>query len=297
MNAAVQTGNSRRFPAPRQGLFEVLQQELTLRGYSHKTLKAYRSCLRSFVNYFAPRHPRELTNEDIREYLLHLIDVEKFTAGSVNQVLNAIRFLYVELYKRPLMLRDIPRPKKPKQLPVVLNQEEVQRILNGVKNLKHRCLLMVTYSGGLRVGEVVRLKPEDIDGTRKLIHVRKAKGQKDRYTLLGDATLNELREYWKACRPDVWLFPGRRDGGYLSEESAEKVFKVAAKRAGIRKKVSIHSLRHSFATHLLESGVDLRYIQELLGHSSSKTTEIYTHVSQRSIGQIVNPIDKLFPRR
>lgn len=284
-------------PARSGKLFDVLQQELRLRNYSHKTIKSYRSCIRTFVNYFAPRHPKELTNEDIRKYLLHLIDVEKSTAGSVNQVLNAIRFLYVELYKRPLVLGDIPRPKKPKKLPVVLSQVEVQRILNVVENLKHRCLLMVTYSGGLRVGEVVRLKPENIDGARMVIHVQKAKGQKDRYTLLGSATLDELREYWKVFHPGKWLFPGKREGGYLSEESAQKIFKAAAERAGIKKRVSIHTLRHSFATHLLESGVDLRYIQELLGHASSKTTEIYTHVSQRTIGQIVNPIDKLFPKR
>jgi site-specific recombinase XerD len=277
-------------------LFEVLRQELKLRNYSPKTIKSYRSHLRSFVAHFAPQHPRELSNEDIRRYLLNLIEVKKFSAGSVNQVLNALRFLYVELYKRPLVLGDIPRPKKSKKLPVVLSQAEVQRILNVVKNLKHRCLLMITYSGGLRVGEVVRLKPEDIDGERMLIHVQNAKGKKDRYTLLGNATLDELREYWKAYHPGKWLFAGQREGGYLSEESAQKIFKAAVAVAGIRKKVSIHTLRHSFATHLLESGVDLRYIQELLGHASSKTTEIYTHVSQRTIGQIVNPIDKLFPK-
>lgn len=278
-------------------LFEVLRQELKLRNYSPKTIKSYRSHLRSFVAHFAPRHPRELSNEDIRRYLLNLIEVKKSSAGSVNQVLNALRFLYVELYKRPLVLGDIPRPKKPKKLPVVLSQAEVQRILNVVKNLKHRCLLMITYSGGLRVGEVVRLKPEDIDGERMLIHVQNAKGKKDRYTLLGNATLDELRKYWMAYHPGKWLFAGQREGGYLSEESAQKIFKAAVAGAGIKKKVSIHTLRHSFATHLLESGVDLRYIQELLGHASSKTTEIYTHVSQRTIGQIVNPIDKLFPKR
>jgi site-specific recombinase XerD len=284
-------------PAKEQRLFEVLRQELKLRNYSNKTLTSYRSHLRSFVKYFAPRHPRELSNEDIRNYLLNLMEVKRYNAGSVNQALNAIRFLYVELYKRPLVLGGISRPKRPKKLPVVLSMEEVQRVLNVVVNLKHRCLLMVTYSSGLRVSEVVRLKPEDVDGERMLIHVHKAKGQKDRYTLLGSATLKELRRYWKESHPGTWLFPGKRESGYLSEESAEKIFKDAAFKAGIRKKVSIHTLRHTFATHLLESGVDLRYIQELLGHASSKTTEIYTHVSQKSIGQIVNPIDKLFSSR
>ena len=190
-------------------------------------------------------------------------------------------------------LGDIHRPRRHRKLPVVLSLEEVRRILSVIKNLKHRCLLMVTYSGGLRVGEVVRLRVEDIDGKRKLVHVHFAKGQKERYTLLGDATLNELREYWRECHPAKWLFPSTRECGYLSEQSAENVFKEAAAKAGIVKRVSIHTLRHSFATHLLESGVDLRYIQELLGHASSKTTEIYTHVSSRAIEQIVNPIDKL----
>ncbi len=296
MNAIVQTGGNSGIPDQGKGLLEVLEDELRLRNYSYKTIKAYRSHLRSFVKYFSPRDPRELSSDDIRNYLLDLIDVERISAGSVNQVLNAMRFLYVELYKRPLVLGNIPRPKRSKKLPVVLSQEEVQKLIGGVRNLKHRCLLMVTYSGGLRVSEVTHLKVEDIDGGRKVIHVRAAKGKKERYTLLGDATLEELRKYWRACRPMKWLFPGQSESGYLSVQSAEKIFKAAVARVGIIKNVSIHSLRHSFATHLLEAGVDLRYIQELLGHSSSKTTEIYTHVTKRAIGQIANPIDKLFPK-
>lgn len=156
---------------------------------------------------------------------------------------------------------------------------------------------MVTYSDGLRVSEAVHLKVADIDGGRKMIHVGFAKGRKERYTRLGDATLEELRNYWKESRPKEWLFPGKRDCGYMSVQSAEKIFKAAAARAGIVKKVSIHALRHSFATHLLEAGVDIRYIQELLGHASAKTTEICTHVSSRAIEHIVNPIDKIFPKR
>lgn len=284
----VQTVNAKR-----AGLFEVLRREMKLRNYSFRTVKSYRSHLRTLVKYFSPRHPRELSDEDIKEYLLNLVEVKRISADSLNQVLNAIRFLYVELYKRPLVLGDIHRPRRHRKLPVVLSQEEVERVLNVVKNLKHRCLLMVTYSGGLRVGEVVRLRVEDIDGKRKLVHVHFAKGEKERYTLLGDATLEELRVYWKEYHPTKWLFPSQRECGYLSEQSAENVFKEAATKAGIVKKVSIHALRHSFATHLLESGVDLRYIQELLGHASAKTTEIYTHVSSKAIERIVNPVDKL----
>lgn len=277
------------------GLFEVLRREMKLRNYSNKTFKAYRSHLRSFVAYFSPRHPRDLTNEDIRTYLLYLVEKAGVSAGSMNQALNAIRFLYVELYRQPMILGDIRRPRKVRKLPAVLSLEEVERVLRVVTNIKHRCLLMVIYSGGLRVGEAVSLKVEDIDGKRKMIHVKFAKGQKERYTLIGDATLEELRRYWKAFHPMKWLFPTGRQCGHLSEQSAEKIFKKAAVRAGIVKSVSIHTLRHSFATHLLESGVDIRYIQELLGHASSKTTEIYTHVRSGSVGEIVNPIDRLFP--
>jgi site-specific recombinase XerD len=183
------------------------------------------------------------------------------------------------------------------KLPVVLSSEEIKALFEGVRNIKHRLLLMVTYSAGLRVGEVVRLKPEDIDGHRKLMHIHCGKGQKDRYTLLSDVVLDGLREYWKAYKPRTWLFEGSTEGKPYSIRSAEKVFDLAKKKAGIKKDVTIHSLRHSFATHLLEQGIDIRYIQELLGHSSVRTTEIYTHVSRRQIGTIKSPIEQMFQPR
>ncbi len=294
MNAGLEVTNEGKDRCMSPGLFEVLRKELRLRNYSHKTISAYSSSIRGLARYFRPRHPRELSSAEIRGYLLHLMDDEHVAASTINQILNALRFLYVELYKKPFILGEVPRPKKARQLPVVLSLEEVQQLFKVVGNPKHRCLLMVTYSGGLRVSEVVKMKREDIDETRMLIHIHKAKGQKDRYTLLGKATLVELKKYLAGCPVSEWVFPGERESGYLSAESAQKIFKSAARKAGIVKSVSIHCLRHSFATHLLESGVDLRYIQELLGHSSSRTTEIYTHVSKRVIGQIVNPIDKLY---
>lgn len=279
-------------PNSQLGLFEVLTQELRLRNYSHKTLKAYKSCLRMFIAYFRPRHPRDLTEEDIRNYLLHLIERERLAASTVNQVFNALRFLYVELYKQPFCIGSIPRPKKEKKLPNVLSLGEVKRIVEAVHNLKHKALLMVTYAGGLRVGEVVRLRIEDIDSERNMTHVRRAKGRKERYTLLGNAALAVLREYWKKYHPREWLFEGEKPGRHLSERTAQEVFEAAVAKARIAKRVTFHSLRHSFATHLLEAGVDLRYIQELLGHSSSKTTEIYTHVSQKKMKQIQSPLDQ-----
>jgi len=187
----------------------------------------------------------------------------------------------------------IVRPPKDKKLPDVLSKNEVIKILNSLKNKKHRALLFLTYSAGLRVSEVVNLKLKDIDSERMLVHIRKAKGSKDRYSLLSKLALKELRNYAKDQKLKDWLFPGRKEGKHLSTRSAQKIFKRACKMANIKKEVSIHSLRHSFATHLLENGTDLRYIQELLGHSSSKTTEIYTHVTKKDFLNITSPLDVL----
>ena len=274
------------------GLFETARKEMRLRNYSHKTIKAYMSCLRSFTTHFQPRHPRELTEQDIRNYLLHLMEQKMLAPATVNQVFNALRFLYVDLYRMPFKIGSTPRPQLDRKLPTVLSQCEVLRLFEAVSNLKHKTILMLIYSAGLRVGESVNLKIEDIDSERKLIHLHRAKGKKDRYTLLSDVILDQLRKYYKVFKPKEYLFEGAEGRKHLSERSVQAVFSGAVRRAGIRKSVSVHSLRHSFATHLLESGTDLRFIQEVLGHSSSKTTEIYTHVSQKSLGKIVNPLDE-----
>lgn len=277
----------------RPGLFETVRSEMLLRNYSRTTIKTYLSCIRSLVAYFRPHHPRELSNEDLRNYLTHLITVKQFRASSINQAINALRFLYVELYHRPMEVSDLPRPKRERRLPEVLSEEEVRRIFDSVENLKHKTILMLTYSAGLRVGEVVRLRLSDLDEERKLIHLHKAKGAKDRYTVLSPAFLSILAEYLQEYRPKEFLFEGHDRRRHYSERSVQHIFERAVAKAGIAKKVSVHTLRHSFATHLLEAGTDLRYIQELLGHSSSKTTEIYTHVSKRSIEKIVSPLDRV----
>jgi integrase/recombinase XerD len=256
-------------------------------------LNANRNRLRSFFMHFSPRDPRELTSEDIRSYLIFLIERKKFAASTVNQIFNALRFLYVEILKQPFRVSGISRPEKERKLPVVLSIEEVKRIFDSLGNLKHKILLMLVYSAGLRVSEAVHLKISDIDGNRKMIHVRGGKGKKDRYTVLSPVVLDGLREYWKAYRPKQWLFEGQERGHPYSIRSAEKVFEQASAKAGITKQVSIHSLRHAFATHLLEQGTDIRFIQELLGHSSIKTTEIYTHVSNRTVESIRSPIEKI----
>ncbi len=236
---------------------------------------------------------RDLTNEDLRNYLIHFVEKEQYASSTINQVINALRFLYVDLYKRPMQLGELPRPRKERKLPAVLSEEEVLRIFNAVDNLKHKTILMLIYSAGLRVGEVVRIRISDVDEQRKLIHLHKAKGAKDRYTILSLSLLETLAEYLREYRPKEFLFEGQADRRHYSERSVQHVFEKAAEAAGITKQVSVHTLRHSFATHLLEAGTDLRYIQELLGHSSSKTTEVYTHVSKKSIGKIVSPLDRL----
>jgi len=274
------------------GFYQKVKDELRLCNYSHKTIKAYVSCLRSFVSCIRPKDPREATEEDIRQYLLHLIVDERHSAGTVNQVFNALRLLYVDLYKKPFVIGSLPRPWKEKKLPDILSPEEVIKIFGRVDNLKHQTILMLIYSAGMHIGEAVRIKATDIDSRRKLIHIRNAKGKKDRYTLLSEFILEKLRLYYKEYKPKEFLFEGGNGRVHLAERSVQNVFRRAVEKAGIKKRVTVHTLRHSFATHLLESGTDLRFIQELLGHSSSKTTEIYTHVSKRSIVNIVNPLDK-----
>jgi site-specific recombinase XerD len=190
-------------------------------------------------------------------------------------------------------LYEIKRPRKDKKLPEVLSKEEVSRIINGTANIKHKAILMTIYSGGLRLGETARLEQAHLDRDRMLIFVKGAKGRKEGYTLLSEKALQLIDQYMKRYEPRKWLFEGARGGRYISKRSIEKVFDQSCERAGIKKDVSVHDLRHSFATHLLESGVDLRYIQELLGHASSKTTEIYTHVSTKSLGKIRSPLDNL----
>ena len=277
---------------PKKGLLEVLTQEMRLRNYSQKTIQAYKSCIRSLIQYFDPKHPREISSDEIRSFLLSLFEEKRWKASSVDQMFNALRFLYVELYKMPFILGNIPWLRMEKKLPHVLSQNEILKTFSSVNNLKHKTLLMLIYSAWLRVGESMRLKISDIDSERKMIHLRNAKGGKDRYTLLSDAAWGMLRKYYTLYRPKEYLFEGQDKRKHLSERSIQNIFERAINDAGIKKPISLHGLRHNFATHLLESGVDLQYIQELLGHNSSNTTEIYTHVSKKSLGKILNPLDQ-----
>lgn len=270
-----------------------MEQELKLRGYGARTRKAYLGHVARFINFY-DKEPQDLGGAEVRRYVLHLLD-EQRSHTYVNQCISALKFLYGKVLQRPSPMVNLPRPKKERKLPEVLSRAEVLRIFKAVSNLKHRVLLMMVYSAGLRVGEVVRLRVEDVDSERRLLHVRQGKGRKDRYVMLSEVALETLREYWRAYRPTKWLFPGQREGRHLHERTVEKILKQACRKAGIQKNVSVHTLRHSFATHLLEAGIDLRYIQEMLGHKSSKTTEIYTRVSERNIAAIRSPLDEIMP--
>ena len=273
-------------------LLDEVVTELKLMGYSPKTFKVYRGHIERFLCYTG-KDVNSLEAGDASEYLLYLLEDQKDSHSYVNQALSAIKFLCVNILKRDEIVGNLPRPKKEHKLPDVLSQQEVVRILSEARNFKHRALLFLIYSAGLRVGEVVRLSLRDIDSERKLIHVRQGKGRNDRYTVLSDVAWRELSRYIQEYRPEGWLFHGQKPDMHINERTVQKVFENACISAGISKDVSVHALRHSFATHLLEEGTDLRYIQELLGHKSSKTTEIYTHVSERDIRRIRSPLDRL----
>ncbi len=264
--------------------FQDLRRELISRKYSYKTVKVYLYCNRDFLNFIGKK-PSEITDNDMKAYLVYLSEGKQSSTSTLNQAINALKFYYGTMLNKKFVY-EVKRPRKDKKLPVVLSKEEVAKILSSIENIKHKAILMLIYSAGLRVGEVVKLKPEDIDSERMLIHIKGAKGRKDRCTMLSERAIEVLREYWKEYRPQKWLFSGQNKERHITTRTVEKIFSNACNDAGILKEVTVHSLRHSFATHLLESGVDLRYIQEVLGHKSSKTTEIYTHVSTKDIGKI-----------
>jgi site-specific recombinase XerD len=274
---------------------EDLRKELIIRRYSPKTVKSYIRYNEGFLK-FAKKMVNEVTNEDVKDYLVFLAEEKGVSTSSLNIAISALKFYYGEVRKQSFIY-EIKRPKKDKKLPIVLSRDEVSRILSVVTNLKHKTILMITYSSGMRVSEVAKLRAEDIDMNRKLIHVRAAKGRKDRYTILSRVALDIVREYLKEYGQSKWLFPGQDREKHITTRTIEKIFSAACTQANILKDVSVHSLRHSFATHLLEGGVDLRYIQEILGHKSSKTTEIYTHVSNKDLSRIKSPLEDIMPTK
>ena len=278
--------------ASEKTLLAARERALVIGGYSPRTKKAYLGHVRRFVGYIC-KEPGKVKKTEVEQYLEYLLKDCNISAAFANQAVSALKFLYSEVLNMDEPISDISRPKHEFKLPEVLGYADVIRLLRCVHNYKHRLILLLVYSSGLRVGEVVRLRVGDIDGERRMIHVRQGKGKKDRYTILSDFVLTALRNYYKVYEPDEWLFPGNKEGCHITERSVQKVFEQARRKARVREGVSVHTLRHSFATHLLENGTDLRYIQELLGHASSKTTEIYTHVTRQDLARIQSPLDTL----
>lgn len=261
--------------------------------YSESTIKTYMESLKVFFRFLENPSPQSVTNQDLERFEKDYIIAGHYSVASQSQMINGVKLFFSNRQNRKLEPESIDRPKKAKKLPNVLSKEEVKRILEAHKNLKHRAMLSLIYACGLRRNELLNLKPTDVDSNRKVLVIREAKGRKDRIVPISDNVIALLRKYYKHERPTTYLFEGQKPGSPLSEGSLQKVLKGALKKAGIEKPVTLHWLRHSYATHLLESGTDLRYIQEILGHKSSKTTEIYTHVTNQSIMQIKTPFDDL----
>lgn len=270
------------------GYLEKLEQK----RYSENTIKTYSFYFRQFQQYFNGKNLEVITKEEIHKYLLELILEKDISTSQQNQRINAIKFYYEKVLGRNKEYYKLDRPKKEKKLPDVLSKEEVGMMLETTRNIKHKCLIALIYSCGLRRIEAHNMKLEDVDSKRMLIKIRGSKGKKDRYVQMSPVTLNLLREYYKEYQPKKWLFEGFNNKQY-GETSIFNVIKNAAGRAGIKKRVYPHILRHSFATHHLEQGTDLRYIQEWLGHESSRTTEIYTHVSRSTFMNFKNPIEDI----
>jgi integrase/recombinase XerD len=266
---------------------------LKSKRYSENTIKTYTEALKSFLIFFNTKEIASITNEDVVYYNNNYILKNNLSHSYQNQVVNAIKLYFKTIQNVSLELDKIHRPKREKVLPNVLSKEEVKAILNAHANTKHKMMLSLIYSCGLRCGELLALKPVHIDSKRNIIMVKNSKGKKDRIVPLSPKILEMLREYYLAFKPKNYLFEGQTVGNPYDNRSLQQVLKQALTKAGITKPVTLHWLRHSYATHLLESGTDLRYIQELLGHNSSKTTEIYTHVSTKSIQQIKSPFDDL----
>lgn len=265
--------------------------DLQLCGVKPKTQQNYLREAENLAKYFN-RSPAELGEDELKEYLLYLINERHLSEGTFRFYVAALKFLYRTTLKREWPVEKIKCPRREKKLPVVLDISEVESLFSATKNLKHKAMLMITYSSGLRVSETAKLKLTDIDSTRMTVRIT-GKGGKDRYSILSQTALEHLRHYWKKYRPAEWLFEGQKKDGHISTNSIQQLFYKAKKLARIKKPVSIHTLRHSFATHLIEAGTSLHHVQLLLGHRSPTTTTVYLHVSRLNLSQVVSPLDRI----
>lgn len=267
-----------------------MTEDLRIRNYAGSTIEVYVDQIARFARFFG-RSPERLGPEEIRTYQVHLVEERKVSWTTLNLAVCALRFLYRVTLGKDWAIQHIPFAKRERKLPVVLSRKEVARLLRAVENRKHRTMLMAAYGCGLRVSEVVNLRVGDIDSPRMVVHVRAGKGRKDRYVPLPSALLRALRGYWQAYRPKDALFPGREGCAPMKARTFGKVCEQARSRARLRKGVSVHALRHAFATHHLEAGTDLRTLQLILGHRSLRTTSIYLHVSTGAMGHARSPLD------
>lgn len=292
MSVVYKTAKSTFTTARYEAAVTALEQTLLLKRYSWRTIKTYLYCFRQFIFYYNDIKPSTLTRAQIDAYIVHLIQHKKITESHQNQILSAIKMFYAETVNQEEKVRYLIRPKKSTKLPHVLLEAEVARLLKATDNPKHQCILMLIYSAGLRLNELIQLRLPDLQPEQQRLFVYGGKGKKDRCTLLSPKVWQQLQQYIEIYAPVEWVFEGQ-DGGQYSARSVQAIFTKAKARSGINAYATVHTLRHSFATHLLEKGVDLRYIQELLGHESSKTTEIYTHITHTGWAKVKSPIDDL----
>jgi site-specific recombinase XerD len=272
-------------------LRKQLIDQMHLKGYCDKTIKSYVSIIAQIaLHYHTPAD--QLTVDQIRDFILKRITIDKLSKPWMNQAISAVKLLFCDVLRREWNHLDLPRPRRSPKVAVILSRDEVRQIINSKTNLKHKAILMLAYSAGLRRNEVRSLKISDIDSSRMLIHLHTTKGNKERYTILSPLMLDTLRQYYRQYKPTDWLFEGQtRDN--ISESTVDAIFKDALKKANVQKKVGIHALRHAFATHLLEQGVALPIIQQMMGHTSVRTTSLYLHVQQHSIQAVQSPLDTL----
>jgi site-specific recombinase XerD len=276
-------------------LHDRMKGDLLLKAYSPHTQSAYLRCARHFASHYM-RSPEEMGEQEIRGFLLHLVRDRKASPATLSMYVNALKFLYNITLKRPEAVKEIPHPKRPKTLPVILSPQEVLRIFAVIRSVKHKAIIATAYAAGLRISEVCGLRIADIDSQRRRIHIRSGKGKKDRYVMLGESLLSLLRQHYQKVRPKgEYLFPGQKPQRHITPTAVREVLRKVIRETGLSKRVTMHTLRHCFATHLLEAGTDIRILQVLLGHSSIRTTLRYTHITDRLLQKLVSPLDLIQP--
>ncbi|HEY9073632.1 MAG TPA: site-specific integrase [Desulfobaccales bacterium] len=274
-------------------LHDQMKEDLLLKAYSPHTMRSYLRCARHFAKHYM-RPPEEMGEQEVRDFLLFLVRDRKASPATLDMYVNALKFLYNITLKRPEVVKGISHPKRPKTLPVILSPEEVLQIFAAIRSVKHKAIIATAYAAGLRISEVCGLRITDIDSQRKRIHVRSGKGKKDRYVMLGESLLTLLRQYFQKVRPKgAYLFPGYNPQRPICTTAVSQVLRKVVRQTGLTKKVSMHTMRHCFATHLLEAGTDIRILQVLLGHSSIRTTQRYTQITDRLLQKLVSPLDMI----